>query len=199
MTNIIFGIIWTAFTSVFAFVIFASSISTSNVNGDPTGASFNLEPGLLIPLIILTVFFIIGIVIIVSGVKKLIKDSKTKKFGIPCYGRIQNLQPTGTYVNEQPEYKAILDVINPNTNQVERIEEVVGFNYYKFPIGSFVMCKYYNGDINFENKIEPGEVPGNYKDKLKPIDYETDFGCPNFEFSEDREYVTIDGVKYKRV
>ena len=199
MMDIIFGIIWTSFTAIFAFVIFASSVSTSDVNGDPTGLSFNLEPGLVLPLIIVTVFFIIGIVMIVQGIRKIIKDSKTKKLGIPCYGVIQKLQPTGTYINEQPEYKAVLDVINPNTNQLERIEEVVGFSYYKFPIGSYVMCKYYNGDINFENKIEPGEVPGNYKDKLKPIDYETDFGCPNFEFSEDREYVTIDGVKYKRV
>ncbi len=196
MFNLLFGIVWTLFSTLFLVIIFASSFSNTSYNGEP---GFNMDMSLIIPLLMMIVFITIGIVLIVKGAKKVIKDSKTKKYGIPCYGIIQNLQRTGAYVNEQPEYKAILDVINPNTNMVEKIEEIVGFNYNKFPIGSFVICKYYEGDINFEHKIEPSDVPSSYKEILKPVTYKSEIDYNDIVFSENREYVTIDGVKYKRI
>lgn len=196
MFNLLFGIVWTLFSTMFFVIFFASSFSNTSYNGEP---GINMDMSLIFPLLMMIVFIIIGIVLIVKGAKKVIKDSKTKKYGIPCYGIIQNLQRTGAYVNEQPEYKAILDVINPNTNMVEKIEEIVGFNYNKFPIGSFVICKYYEGDINFEHKIEPSDVPSSYKEILKPVTYKSEISYNDIVFSEDREYVTIDGVKYKKV
>ena len=186
MIKILVGVIWTFCTTFFAVVIIISTISTGNVNGDPSGLTYNIEPGLLIPLFMIIILFIIGIIIIISGIRKIIKDSKTKKLGIICYGVIKNLKQTGTYYNEEPEYKALIDVINPNTNQLEHIEEVVGFNYNKFPIGSFVMCKYYEGDINFEHKIEPSEVPSSYREILKPATYSSEVGYNDIVSSDDR-------------
>ena len=196
MFNLIFGIVWTLFSSIFFVVFFGVSFSNTSSNGE-VGIHFNSE--FIIPFLIMCLFVGVGIFLIVKGARKVIKDSKTKKYGIPCYGVIQNLQQTGAYINEQPEYKAILDVVNPNTNTVEQIEEIVGFNYNKFPIGSFVICKYYEGDINFEHKIEPSDVPSSYREVLKPVTYKSEIGYSDIVFSDDREYVTIDGVKYKKV
>ena len=38
-----------------------------------------------------------------------------------CYGIVRDIQTTGVYVNDNPEYKAILDFVNPETYQVESI------------------------------------------------------------------------------
>ena len=196
MFNLIFGIIWTLFSSLFFVVFFGISFDNTTSNGE-VGFHFNSE--FIIPFLIICLFVGVGIFLIVKGARKVIKDSKTKKYGLPCYGVIRNVQQTGAYINEQPEYKAILDIINPNTNTVEQIEEIIGFDYNKFPIGSFVMCKYYEGDINFEHKIEPGEVPSSFRDVLKPATYKSEIGYNDIVFSDDREYVSIDGVKYKRI
>jgi len=203
MFYLIFGIIWTAFTSIFVVLMFGSMFTEGSTYGDPTGMRFSFNPEMIIPGILISVFLIIGIVLIVKGAKQVIKDIKTKKYGIPCYGIVQNLQLTGSYINEQPEYKAILDIINPNTNQLEKVEEIVGLNPNKYPIGSYVQCKYYEGDINFERIVNPNEVSSSFREILKPNNYNnglnTGSGFTDLEFSEDREYVTIDGVKYKRV
>ena len=204
MFNLIFGIVWTLFSSIFFVIIVISSFTTSSNLGD-AGLKFNFS--MIIPVIMISIFLIVGVVLIVKGAKKVIKDSKTKKYGVPCYGIVQNISQTGAYVNERPEYKAILDIVNPNTNQIESIEEIVGFNYNKYPIGSYVYCKYYEGDINIENNIGINELPGSYKDMLKPINYTSNasntynnsMGYTDIVFSDDREYVTIDGVKYRKV
>ena len=204
MFYLIFGIIWTLFTSIFVFAFCGSMFSYTSINGEPGRLSFNFNPELLIPSLIIAVFLIVGIYLIVKGARQVIRDSKTKKYGIPCYGIVQNIKPTGVSINEQPEFKALLDIINPNTNQVENIEEVVGLNPNKYPIGSYVLCKYYEGDINFERIVQPSEISSSYRELLKPVNYTS--GVPNefmsytnLEFSPDREYVTIDGVKYKKV
>lgn len=197
MTNLIFGIIWTTFTCLFIVIFLGGSIQNNTIlnHGEP---GFYFEPAMIIPAGMMLIFLVIGIAFIIVGLKKIIKDSMTKKHGVPCYGIIQDVDETGTYVNGQPEYKATLDIINPNTNQTEKIEEIVGFNQNKYPIHSYVLCKYYKGDINFERIIQPNELPSNYLDLLKPIDYISSAAYPNIEFSEDREYVTIDGVRYKK-
>ena len=73
----------------------------------------------------------------------------------------------------------------------------MGFHYDKYPINSYVLCKYYQGDINFENIVPENEIPGEIKKYLVPKQQVPNYF--NLEFSDDREYVTIDGVKYKKI
>ena len=47
------------------------------------------------------------------------------------------------YINEAPEYKAKIELINPETNQREVLDEIIGLNYFKYPVNSYVLCKYY--------------------------------------------------------
>ena len=186
MFEFIFGLAWTAFvTPIFIMCLV--------VPGEQRGgADMNL-----FLFIFFVLFEFIGLYMLIRGLKKIIKDKKTKKHGIQCYGIISEIQETGSYVNNNPEYKAILHFLNPETNKVETIEEIIGFHYNKYPINSYVLCKYYQGDVNLENLIFEKEVPGDIKKYLFPLKQVSNYS--NIEFSSDKEYVTIDGVQYKKI
>ena len=59
-----------------------------------------------------------------------------------------------------------------------------------------MLCKYYQGDINLENLVSENEIPGDVKKYLVPSQQIPNY--TNLEFSADKEYVTIDGVQYKK-
>lgn len=186
MFNFIFGLIWTAFvTPIFIMCLVAPGEQRG-------GIDMNLSL-----FIVFILFEFIGLYLLVSGLKKIIKDKKTKKYGIQCYGIIREIQETGASVNDNPEYKAILHFLNPETNQIETIEEIIGLDYNKYPINSYILCKYYQGDINLENLISENEVPGAIKKYLVPAQQVSNYS--NLEFSSDKEHVIIDGVKYKKM
>lgn len=125
--------------------------------------------------VLLFIIFIIGLIAVlvvietlINDIKQLIIKNKTKKYGISTYGIIKSSKIIGYSSYKQKKYKTLIDVINPSTNQLEHIEDVGLFNYYKFPYETFILCKYYEGDILFEDKIESSDVPNNFKRLLKP-------------------------------
>ena len=186
MFKLLFGLIWTAFvTPIFIMCLV--------IPGEQRGG-VDMNPFLFIFFIL---FEAIGLYMLISGLSKIIKDRKTKNHGIKCYGIVSDIQMTGSYMNGNPEYKAKLDFINPKTNQLETIEEIIGFDYNKYPINSYVLCKYYQGDINLENLVPENEIPVEIKKYLVPNQLVPNYS--NLEFSADREYVIIDGVQYKKV
>lgn len=186
MFKFLFGLVWIAFvTPIFIMCLV--------VPGEQRGG-VDMNPYLFIFFV---VFEVVGLYMLISGLRKIVKDKKTKRNGIKCYAIVSDIQTTGSYVNDKPEYKATLNFVNPETNQLETIEEIIGFNYNKYPINSYVLCKYYQGDINLENLVFENEIPGDIKKHLVPNQQMTNYS--NLEFSVDREYVTIDGVQYKKI
>lgn len=186
MFEFLFGLIWTSFTTLIFTVCLV-------VPGEQRGG---VDMDLF--LFIFFVFFEgIGLYVLIRGLKKIIKDRKTKMYGAECYGKISEIQTTGAYANGKPEYKAILYFVNPETYRLETIEEIIGFNYNKYPIDSYVLCQYYQGDINLEKIVYENEIPENIKNILIPNQYIPN--NHNLKFSDDREYVIIDGVKYKKI
>lgn len=186
MFKLIFGLVWTAFiTPIFIMCLV--------IPGEQRGG---VDMNLFL-FIFFIVFEFIGLYMLISGLKQIIKDNKTKKHGIQCYGIISEIQETGSYVNGNPEYKAMLHFLNPETNQIETIEEIIGFDYNKYPINSYVLCKYYQGDINLESHVYENEVPEFIKNYLVPMQQVPDYFA--LEFSPDKEYVTIDGIQYKKM
>ena len=129
----------------------------------------DLDIGLFI---FFTIFELVGLYLLISGLITIIKDKKTKKHGIECYGIIRDIKKTGTSVNNRPEYKAIVDFVNPETYELETLEEIVGFDYTKYYINSYVLCKYYKGDINLEERIYENNIPESMKKMLIPIETE---------------------------
>ena len=186
-----FGLLWTAIiTPIFLMCLFVPGEQRNGADMD------------LFLFIFFVVFEVIGIYLIASGVKQILKERKKKRNGIHCYGIIYDLLETGSYSNGRPEFKAVVCFVNPETYQLEYLEEIVGFDYNKYPIYSYVLCKYYQGDINIETSISDSEIPGDEMKLLAPIKEnannmkEPDYN--NVELSSDGEYVTIDGVQYKK-
>ena len=167
MFKFIFGIEWTAFITI----IFVTCLV---IPGEQRGG-MNMNP-------LLFVFFMlfesIGLYMLITGLIKIIKDSKTEKYGMQCYGIIRDIKTTGASVNDKPEYKAILDFVNPETHQVETIEEIIGFDYNKYPINSYVSCKFYQGDINLEELIFNDEIPLDIKSGLIPVQEDRGIKAP---------------------
>ena len=157
MGKLLFGIIWTAFmTPIYLMCLI--------VPGEERGGIDMNAP----LFIFLTIFELIGIYMIFVGIKKLIKDKKTDLYGLECYGIIRNILPTGVIVNNKPEYKAIIEFVNPETYETEDTEEIIGFDYNKYTKDFYVLCKYYEGDINLGSIIyDNEEVPTEIKNKLK--------------------------------
>lgn len=184
MFDFLFGLLWTAFiTPIFIMCLVIPGEQRNGVDMNP------------LLFIIFIVFEFIGLYLLFKGLKKIIKDKKTKKYGIQCYGIINDIQVTGSYVNGKPEYKVILDFVNPETHQVDTIEEIIGFDYDKYPINSFILCKYFQGDINLEKQITWNEVPKEIKKYLAPVQQ-----IPNYSSIENNtndEYETIDRILYK--
>ena len=183
-----FGLIWTLFvTPIFIMCLV--------IPGEQRGG-VDMSPLLFLFFIL---FEFIGLYLLIIGLKTIIKDKKTKKYGTQCYGIVRDIQHTGSYSNENPEYKAVVDIVNPKTNQIEKIEEIIGFDNSKYPINSYVLCKFYEGDVNFERVIFENEVPGGIKRILVRNAQQKHPEYMDLEFSPDKEFVTIDGVKYKKI
>ncbi len=148
------------------------------------------------PFNLIYVFDAIALYLIISGGKTVIQNIKTEKNGVQCYGVVREIKTTDFAVNDNPEYKATIQIVNPETNQLEDFEEVIGFNYKKYSVNSIVLCKYYQGDVNIIKKIDINEIPEETKKRLIIISNFSN--SENVVFSPDGEYVTIDGVKYKK-
>lgn len=192
MFSLLFGLFWTAVvTPIFVMCLVIPAEQRHGAEMDP------------LLFIVFVIFELIGLYMIYYGLKRIIKDRKTKRHGVQCYGIIYDIQFTGTYYNDKPEYKAVVYFVNPETYQLENLEEIIGFDNTKYPIKSYVLCKYYQGDINIENIVSENEIPGDTKRKIDAIlsTINTNQGpnYSNLEFSEDREEVVIDGITYKRV
>ena len=185
MSNFIFGLLWTAFTTFVFIVMF--------------GGGSNMG---IIPFLILLLFEVIGIGLLISGIKRMIKNSNTKKYGKQCYGIISDVKPTGMYINDKPEYKAIIEFVNPETNRLDTVEEIIGLNYNKYPINTYLLCKYFQGDINIETPTLDNEVPEEIKKMLghmqvnfdSPIQTNNDYQVVSQ--SSNKETVIIDGEEY---
>lgn len=193
MFEFIFGLIWSLFTMLFTWVFYFSNGNIS-VNGKMvTQAEFN---AMLFPKIFIGVFWTVGIVLMFWGLKKIIRNMKTSKIGIECFGKIIKIYPSGTYINGIPELKADFVVYIDTENKVETLSEVIGMNKYKFPIGAWFKLKYYEGDINIGELLKEDQVPLNVVDIIEST---IDNQKPTESIVEDKNIIEINGEKYMKI
>jgi hypothetical protein len=174
----VFGLSWLLFSSLFLGIMI---ISTS-------------QSGAEIPIfvfIILGLFVAIGLFMFIKGLKKIIQNKKTEKYGEICYGIITNVYPDGSYVNDAPEYQADVYLYITSEGRTETITEIIGFDPMKYPIKSYVKVKYYQGDINIEEGLS----------SIKDIPMATQRYFKEYEdFREQTEdIIIVNGKKYKRI
>lgn len=140
MTELIFGIVWLLFVIPMSIAVIISAPSM---------------------IIFFSIFYVVGIYLVVKGAKRVIADKKTEKNGEICYGRIKDILATGTSVNGRSQLKATVSFFIPSLNKTETLDEVIGFGYGNYHEGAYVKLKFYNNDINILGKVEKNEVPQN--------------------------------------
>ena len=186
MFEIIFGVIWLLITGMVTLGFYSGTASTITVNGQLVSQEeFNAMLG---PKIFMGIFWAVGIIMIIVGLRKIIKNAQTEKFGEVCYGRIIDIMRTGTRVNNVPELKAIVQVYIESEGRLDTIEEVIGLaTKREYNIGDFIEGKYYNGDINIDSYIPETVIPLHIQEKLK-----------NIKINSTENEIMVDGVKYIR-
>lgn len=177
MFELIFGTIWMGILSVFTYFMYADFLND--------GISPLKNPATFIVLL----FWVVGISVFIKGLVKIIKNIQTNKYGEECYGKICDVYESGNYVNGRPEYKADVLVYIPSSGETQTISETVGFNEYKYDLGSYLKLKYYKGDINFLYEVGINELPSDVRFKIEG---------KKTEGINGKNTITIDGVEYVR-
>ena len=215
MSMLIFGIIWTVFSGLMGVLVLVSP-GTMTVNG--VEVSRNDTGAMLVPILFIGLFVLIGIILIAVGLKKVLRDIATSKNGIETYGVVIDISETGTRVNGSPELKAIVMAIT-EYGQMERFEEIIGFDYNKYSYGEYLKVKQYKDDINIIEKIDESIIPYNQLEKLEEVKqqyignkglmnhgigdttgvYDEYYMGDNNEIKKlDEDTIVINGVTYKR-
>ena len=124
----------------------------------------------LVPKIIVTTVLIaieaLAIYALILGVKKYFINKNIEKKGLDCYGIVRNVDPDYDTVFNVHERKVDVEIVNPNTFQLEHIIEVVETVEDEFPVNSYVKCKYNEGNINIIEIVDPKDIPGDAKKLL---------------------------------
>lgn len=177
MFNLIFGLCFAMFSLVFLVAFISSGVVNE-------GFTFSL----LFPLTIIGIFLIVGLGIFIRGVKQIITNRKTSLRGEECYAILKEIMPTGSRINGMPELKGTFLVYILSLNKTEMIEEIIGFNMFKYKVNDYVKVKYYDGDINVLEIVGHDLVPSNVRRKL---------GESDNTFQD--EIIQVNGHTYKRI
>ena len=132
-----FGLAWTAFSLAIFFICLAG--------------------GAWEGILFIGIFIAIGFWMIANGYKQIKKDRDTDKYGKFTYGRILNISPTGSYVNNNPELKASVLFVKDGLDYV--YNEIIGFDQNKYRSGQYVKIKHYNDDVNILGVVSEQSIP----------------------------------------
>lgn len=191
MFELFFGTFWTIVISALTWGMYGTS-GDVEVNG--TLVSHEEFITMLGPKVFIGIFWIIGLTFIYIGLKKVITNSLTTRYGEQCYGRVCNVYHSGTYINNRPEYKADVLVYIPSTSETKVISEIIGMNGFAYPKGAYLEIKYYKNDINIIGTLNEAYIPQSIKDKLDNSEtYKTEFNN-----TKSQHVIVIDGIEYIR-
>lgn len=197
MFELIFGIFWTAFSSVFVLAM----------NGE--GA----EEVPFFAHAMIWLFVAIGVVLIVVGLRKILANIATSTKGEETYGIVVDVYPSGTRVNGRPVLNADVEIVESN-GMIGRYTESIGMSH-KYRVGDFVEVKYYNNDINILGRAADSEVPYDHRERLiaesgigasheysGTFNQRYDNGSYGYKYNAGRtsgdDTVIINGVEYTR-
>ena len=153
-------------------------------------------------IIFMILFEGIGVFMLYLGIKEYIKNAKTEKNGEICYGVIERLEATGSSVNGNLEYRAVVNIYLESLNKVISCTDKIGFKPEKYSEGTCVKAKYYNNDINFiENNIPFESMSSNAQFYLKDYTYTKKEYCDinSSVVYLNNNIIEVNGVKYKKI
>lgn len=143
----------------------------------------------------------IGFGFLAVGIRKKIRDTSTNKYGEECYGRVIDARPNGTSINGRRQYDAEVELFVKSLNQIIKAKEVSGLGSSDYKTGDYVKVKYFNGDINFIEKVYPDYLPVDAQQALKNVQVNIENYGPTAPqiIYESIDIIQVDGVRYKRI
>lgn len=202
MFFIIFGSVWLLITGMITYGFYGLGSEVS-VNGVLMEAEEFAE--LLWPKLFLAVFWIIGIVVLGIGIKKVVANIQTSTRGHETYGIITDVRYNGTSVNGQRMLDAVVAILTEE-QMTETYSESIGFNGKGYYPGEFVKVKHYKNDINILNRVSNSDVPYHYAEMLQDCCPQDRYGIEKEDLFNDEDFIkddsdtiVINGKTYKRV
>ena len=150
--NLVVRIISVLFVTFFSFVFLSYG-------------ELDLVPKIIVTTV-LTAVEAVAIYSLILSTKRYIINRNIEKKGLDCYGIVRNVNPDYDYIGEFHDRKLDVEIVNPNTLQLEHIIEEVETVEDEFPVNSYVKCKYNNGYINIIEIVDPKDIPGDAKKLL---------------------------------
>lgn len=197
MFELIFSALWLLVTGVITFAFYGTD-ATVSVNGVPMEHAQFVE--LLWPKLFIGLFWIIGLVMLFLGIRKIYRNIRTATHGVETYGVIIDITATNMRVNNHPIMQAEVAVVQDG--KIEMHSERIGTGGYKYKIGSYLLLKCYKNDINMLRQVERSQVP--YAQlSLLDAEYEqihgrhSEYNVPDYHNKD--EYITINGQRYRKV
>ncbi len=196
MFELFFSTIWLLVTGVITFAFYGTE-GTITVNGVPMEHAEFVE--LLWPKLFLGVFWIIGLVMLFLGIRKIYRNIRTSTHGVETYGVIIDITPTNMRVNHRPVMQAEVAVVQDG--HIEMHAERIGTGRSKYEIGDFLALKCYKNDINITGVAERSQVPWHQLELLEAeyqqINPGKSYNVPDYHNND--EYITINGQKYRKI
>ena len=150
MFDLIFGLFWTIFSSLIFFPLL-----------------FTDDSEVTLGLIFFALLFEgVGIWMLTKGIKRVVTDRKTDKYGVTTYGIVTAIRKTGCYINEIPELKAEILAYVPSEGTVKVFNEIIGLAPAKYETGTFVLLNQYENDVNIIESTEECFIPRDIFEKI---------------------------------
>ena len=128
---------------------------------------------------------IMGIILMLVGLKIVIRDTMTKIKGEECFGKVIKVYATNKHINNRTVYKADFAVYISSLEKVEILSEEIGLDRTKFPKGDFFKVKTYKGDLNLGKKIDKNQIPIFILDIVNAVSEQNDIANSS-TFFEDK-------------
>lgn len=188
MFELIFGVVWTTFSSffIYGFYFLADEVE---VNGEIVSQTEFSQ--MLFPKIFMGLFLLIGIFMIIDGLRKIIKAISIHTNGVEKIATIKNIPSPTLFINDVPYCNAVVLIEDEMGNEVEVVSNNT-FRQGEFNIGDCVVAKYYNGMVSLVGPAEGYET-------LNTIQSEINYNYQNDQFyhnNQQNDYVTINGKKH---
>lgn len=153
-----FGCFWTYITAYITYMMYSGTATSISVNGTIVSQSEFNE--MLLPKLFMGVFWIVGLITIIQGIRELIKYYIFNNNAIESYGLIlENEELNNPNIDDEENedciiYNVKMLIMKGNNYEVYTKKDV----FTTYPVGSLIELKYYKDNIEILNNINKEDV-----------------------------------------
>jgi hypothetical protein len=190
MFELIFGLVWCLIVGFITYGFYGTDAPVT-VNGELMEHSeFS---ALLMPKLFLGLFWIVGIVMLIIGLRRIIRNTLIATRGEETYGIVMDVRPSNIRIKNRPVWEAEVALLRDG--HLVTLTATVCTVYNQYKPGDFMHLKCYKNDINILGKALRADVPYNILTVL-----ETQNVHPHpVDFIDNSEYIIVNGQRYRKV